>query len=293
MASSAFNSRRVVLVLAALTASNAVLPARFASWPGSVAQPVVAVLSVPARPVYRMGAEFRAGAEVNIDRPDGDALLTDLQTALAEVDRLQQLNGRLRGELAQLGPMRSLLEEFGFADLAQVSARVTGRSGTEGNPMLMIGAGSLDGVAAGQTVVYRLGLVGRVAEGVGPVSSSIALVSGYTGTLAVRIVAPSSGQGADRVVLPGRQTLARVRVGDDGQTFITDEVPNDADVRVGDYVRLADELSYVEARGFLLGRVSAVRDLPENPTMLQQVTVTPTFDLNHLARVTVLVPQQE
>ena len=279
-------ARTVILILTALLAINALLPRSVAFWAGNLVEPLVQTLLIPGRPLMNLVASPRESVTPPAPDLDEDRLRYDYDLAQVELDRLRQQNARLKQRLAEIMPSRDLLAERGLHELRQVSARINPGGG---RGVRSIAAGSRDGIAPGQTVIFDIHVVGQVVAPVGPTTANVALITTLRPSLSVRFVAPAS-ESPPGSLLPARSTAARVALAPDGRTFTADDIDPGADVRVGDIVRMADELSFAEAQGFQLGTVTAVQPLPKNPQLLHRVTVTPAIDLQRLGRVTVLVP---
>ncbi|MEM8782996.1 MAG: rod shape-determining protein MreC [Planctomycetota bacterium] len=283
--------RVVILILAALLSINALMPIGYAFGLGNFLQPIVQLLVTPGRPVYQALGGTRAIENPEADELAGftdDQLRRDYALARVENERLRQQNLRLTERLAEILPLRDLLAERGLDQLRQLSARVN-PGGADGT--LAVAAGTDDGVAPGQTVVYGVHVVGRVAEPLGSGSASVALITRIGDRLRVTISPPANAQTAGGVAASRVTPLdTRVRLDVELGAFITEEVPTTSNVNVGDVVRLADELSFAEAQGFQLGRVTVVEPLPSNPLTLQRIVVEPALELPRLSRVTVLMP---
>ncbi|MEO0515030.1 MAG: rod shape-determining protein MreC [Planctomycetota bacterium] len=282
--------RVVILILAGLLSINALMPIGYAFGLGNFLQPITQLLVAPGRPVYHVLGGTRDVQDPQDNELAGfsdDQLRRDYALARVENERLRQQNERLTERLAEILPLRDLLAERGLDQLRQLSARVS--PGTT-NGTLAIAAGSADGVTAGQTVVYGVHVVGRVAEPIAAGSASVALITRIDERFRVTISPPANVNPNNPSPLASAALDARVRLDPDLAAFVTDEIPTTANVGVGDVVRLADELSFAEAQGFQLGRVTVVEPLPSNPLALQRITIEPALELPRLGRVTVLMP---
>ncbi|MEM1026560.1 MAG: rod shape-determining protein MreC [Planctomycetota bacterium] len=282
--------RVVILILAGLLSINALMPIGYAFGLGNFLQPITQLLVAPGRPLYRtLGGADQAEAP-GTDELAGftdDQLRRDYALARVENERLRQQNERLTERLEEILPLRDLLAERGFDQLQQLSARVGPGSG---DGTLAIAAGESDGVAAGQTVVYGVHVVGRVAEPIGSGSASVVLITRIDEGFRVTISPPANADPNNPAPLASAGIDTRVRLDAGLGAFMTEEISANANVNVGDVVRMADELSFAEAQGFQLGRVTLVEPLPSNPLALQRVVIEPALDLPRLGRVTVLMP---
>ncbi len=283
--------RVVILILAALLSINALLPIRYAFGLGNFLQPITQLLVAPGRPIYGLLGGTGEAFDESQDELAGftdDQLRDDLAITRVENERLRHQNQRLTERLAELMPIRDLLAERGLHQLRQLSARVN-PGGADG--VLSVDAGTADGLAPGQAVVYGVHIVGRVVEPLGSNSASVALITRIGDRLRVTLSPPANAASSDT----GRSATleARLRLDPKLGAFVTDDVPTTASIQVGDVVRLADELSFAEAQGFQLGRVTMVEPLPSNPLALQRIVVEPALDLARLSRVTVLMPPDD
>ena len=256
------------------------------------------LLTLPAEPLYRWSAGLRGGEPSGavVDAFDDPAELElAYEHALREIERLTQLNDKLLRDLEELGPIRQLLSAYGLETLTPVNARVTGRTADE-PARLRIAAGHDDGLRPGDAVVYRLGLVGRVAGGaadaadsLGGTHAEVIPLTDFAGSLGVRLLPPPGPEVEPRPPVSAR--LERER--DDGGRFVIRSIAAAADVRPGDWVRIADELLYSGASGFQVGVVAAVEPEPGNPTLLRRAWIEPVVDPARLTHVTVLTREAD
>lgn len=281
--------RRIILILAVVLAINGLLPRPYAFSLGNTLQPLVLMLVAPGQPLHETMARLRADSETLNRQLEfegfGDAELQDrLALALAELEQLRLQNQRLTERFDELLPVIDLLAERGLDAFRQLSARVT-----PGNApgLITIAAGSEDGIAPGQSVVYIDQIVGQIVEPVTDRSANVALLTRVTPRLRVAVAPPANATF-------NRPTLdVRIRFDADANAFIAEDLPATLAVEPGDVVRLNDELSYVHAQGFQVGRVTRAEPLPSDPLSLQRIVVEPSVDLTRLPRVTVLIPPAE
>ena len=304
------NRHPILLTVLVLLAINAVVAGRGTTGGGwtaplrHAAERVAAVLTLPAEPLYRAlqptAPDPAADASLGVAAAavDVDRLAEAHAAALREVDRLRQANARLVQDLQALGPVRALLEEYGLSEREAVAAGVRGR--VAGPPMrLQITAGERQRVRPGDPVVYRYNLVGIVAgrdpsmgPPPGPSTAEVLPLSQFAGSFGVRIVSPPLPAAASPGDPLDRATPARVRVGDDpgpsGAAFVASGLAAEADVRPGDWVRVADPVLLSDAAGFVLGEVVSVDPEPNHPTLLKAARIRPRVNPARLTRVTVL-----
>ena len=286
------SGRRGLVVVVGLLVVNAMLPISVAGWAGAVMRPVVDGVLLPVRwPLRAWALSWGPTEEGGAREGEGlghEALLDEYGFALVEVERLTQQVEELRRRQAEVSVILEMVGEEGEGEVKPVPVRVanvtapgTGSGGEE--VVLTLGAGSNAGVRAGMAVVWRTTVVGKVVEPVGPWSADVELITANDAALQARFKSPPDADG------PARAFTRRVEPGGDGLTFTAD-VERDLDVRVNDWVVLADELQYPEARGMLLGRVTRVTDYLPDPLMLKRLIVTPDVDARRLGEVAVLVP---
>ena len=286
---------------------------RFAGWLTLPAGPIyrglggrlggVAATTVEASRVMERGVESEAAA-VELDLGDGardlepDRLAEAYAAALTEIERLRQINQRLAQDLEALGPVRQLLEEYGLGRRQAVSAAVSGRAGGV-PPRLKIQAGARQRVRPGDPVVFRYNLVGLVA-GSDPTAGAppgadvaeVLTLESLSGSVGVRIVSPPVAADGMPIGTVARSTRSRVTVLRQGAgpvRFLASGLAAEADVRPGDWVRVADPVLFPDAAGFVLGEVVSVAADPSHPTLLSVAEIRSRVEPHRLTRVTVLV----
>lgn len=281
MAQPLLSSARLLLVLAIGLTINSQLPERYAVQIGRVLKPVVDTLLYPVQtPLYQMALSLSSPDDEGVpERTDMEKLIDDYAMALVEIDRLQQQRDEWRRKYeAASGAIALSNEPRRF-----VTVRVNGYTDTGTKPVLTLAGGKRLGIEAGQTVVWKESVVGRVIAPVGPMTADVELITGTNSALWVRIKAPFDE--------PGRDTPVRCRIEPSkDQTYFTTEVAKDEPVRAGDRVWLADELLYNDARGQIVGQVEKVIDYPQDPFLLNQVLIRPVIDLRRLPEVAVMIP---
>ncbi len=285
---------RILGAAALLLLINSQLPMRYGGQAGAVLRPVADTLALPLRePVFRLARqlngpdETRTEAISDLARAPRAQLTEAYDQLLVELGRLRQRNAELQRKLA----ITQGFEDQDLPPRRTVIATVTAYTNTGNRHVVSVNRGSNQGLAAGQTVLYGVNLVGRVVEPVGPVSADIELVTGQDIGFHIELTAAPRITGADSAAsLPG---LEHLRITPDADTgSFTTEVRHDTAPPVGALARLADEIHYRDARAHILGRVTAVRPYPEDPELLMQVVIEPMLDLRFLSEVAVLVPKE-
>ena len=181
--------------------------------------------------------------------------------------------------------MADLLAQRGLGEFRQWLARVNPGSG---DGTLTIAVGTSEGVAAGQTAVVGVHVVGRIVEPIGSGTATVALVTRIGDRLRVSIRPPAQATArADAAPIE-----ARVRLDPDRGAFVAEDLPVGATLEAGDVVYLADDLNFSDAQGFQLGRITRVEPLPSDPLTLQRISIEPALDLPRLDRLTVLIPPE-
>ena len=288
---------RILGAAAVLLLINSQLKVRYGGMVGGVLRPVAETLALPLRePVFRMARRLNRPDDVST--PDGlsdpgaatrEQLLTERGQLLVELGRLRQRNAELQRKIATTQGF----EDQDLPPRRRVISTVTGYTHTGRRHVLSINRGRNQGLAAGQTVLYGVNLVGRVVEPVGPLSADVELVTGQDVGFHVELTAAADrdadNPAAAAVPLPGLEHL-RVTPDPDAGAF-TAEVRHDTAPPLNALARLADEIHFRDARAHILGRVVAVRPFPDDPELLLQVVIRPNLDLRFLSEVAVLVPE--
>lgn len=159
------------------------------------------------------------------------------------------------------------------------------------NPVLTIDRGAASGVREKMAVVWWESLVGRVVA-VGPRTADVRLITAEQSGIEVRI-APLDPERPPGPVGDIGGINERAMPYDDGAMFYVD-LDRDVPVNVGDVAHLHDRILPEEAQGFIVGQVTQIIDMPENPLLLKRVLIQPTWrPLASLNRVTVLIPEED
>lgn len=208
----------------------------------------------------------RAAAEDEVER---------LRVMLREMSRIVRENEDLRKALgwAKAQPMHV------------VAAPVWSHGGGLGTwPRLTLGAGSVQGIAAGDTVVAPEGLIGRVAEGVSLHMCEVILISDPASRIAAEIPGVAKGvlfgeQGTDYGEGPGESLLYS------GSPLTLRFLKRDNALKPRQIV-LTEGSGGLFPRGLTIGRILETR--PDASGLLEEALVEPTADPTLLRTVFVL-----
>lgn len=274
--------RLLILIVVALIVSS-FLPARRATALATPLRWLAETFATPIRaPLHSLGVAIRSTPPRELDLADP----TNPGQYLARINQLEIEVDRLREENRQLRRVRSVVGQT--APLVQVDARVTAVTGPASSPVLRIDRGAGDDLEQGQIVVSGFHLVGEVAV-VDSLTSQVRTITSEKMSLLVRLMPPPDGGAASLRPGVGVWLDWSAELG----AFVQDQVAASMDVREGDFAVLADEGWSPQAQGFFLGQVTHVGPDPADPLNYKRIVVEPTFELDHLRRVTVLVPGEQ
>ena len=271
--------RRVLAAALGAAALTSFAPARWAAAVFDKPRHVLeAVVSPPVHGLKLLCDALVQPGDLAYTSQRPDDLRANLEEALRYNERLRQELAEARAQIAQLSRVR---EHMDLQGVELVWASVTGWSNDGDYPLLRLNRGAAVGLRPRQVVASGFNLVGRVVD-VGPATATVHLLTAPRTHLAARLVPPFPGD-------PPRAVLADVHSTDDGDTFQA-VVDTAEPVAVGDLAHLADDAWPPEARGLVIGKVTAVRDDPEDPTLRRRVTIQPIRPLAYLDRVVVMMP---
>ncbi len=274
-----FRSQRALAVATGLAILASLLPVRWLAW-----TPILAtVVRVPVQPLAQAGVQVSHWLRPGTDEAGESEVLREQMT------QLEKTRGLLHGARLQI---ESLLEEIAAlqearglrpgVEITPIVARVSGRPADRSGGPVRINAGVRHGVVAGAVVVYRGGhLVGRVAEGVARLSSSVIPITDASIGLVEGIVLPADDPVADVRTRPHIQLVA------DGHGGLAGDLDREIVINPGDIVLLADPSWPDSAQGLIIGNVTAVEPKDLQP-LLNTVTVQPKYEARHVASVTVI-----
>jgi rod shape-determining protein MreC len=186
------------------------------------------------------------------------------RTAARENDRLRDLLGFIEGPTFP-------------RDYRAVVTRVVARPPSAYNQVVLVAAGSSDGIAVNDPVVTEDGLVGLVTEVTGN-GARVTLLTDQTSAVSALVLQ----SGAAGVVRHGPS---------DGSTLVLDRVGKDELVNEGDLVITAGwrsgKLESLYPRGIAIGTVASVGQ--QDVDLYKRIQVAPLADFDSLAEVIVLV----
>ncbi|MCX5659156.1 MAG: hypothetical protein NTW19_05465 [Planctomycetota bacterium] len=271
------NQKRVLILLAGLLLVSSFLPSRLAfPLAAGPAHTLILFLAPPSDVLKRIGDRVR--------RPPLDAAHEDAAQVRRDRDKLLQYSRRLEQEVFEarqaIDQLTRMSRNPELAGIKFIPASVTAWP-PGGAPALELNRGSRDGLEPGMVVVSDMNLVGTLAQ-VGPMSATVRLVNTPGSVVGVRIVPPVAGPAGPGVV-------ARATVSPNGQEFWAESVDADK-VKPGDLAHLDDKLLPPEARAFVVGRVSRIEPLPQDPLLRRRVVFSPIESLVHLGQVFVIMP---
>jgi rod shape-determining protein MreC len=190
--------------------------------------------------------------------------LIEERTAARENDRLRDLLGYIEGPTFP-------------DDYRSVVTRVVARPPSAYNQVVLVAAGSGDGIAVNDPVVTEDGLVGLVTEVTGN-GARVTLLTDQTSAVSALVLQ----SGAAGVVRHGPS---------DGSTLVLDRVGKDELVNEGDLVITAGwrsgKLESLYPRGIPIGTVASVGQ--QDVDLYKRIQVAPLVDFDSLAEVIVLV----
>jgi rod shape-determining protein MreC len=225
-----------------------------------------------------------------ISRPFRDAwsYSVDLVGAKSENKKLREEVAALQKELIEERTaarenkrLRDIVRYIGGPsfpdDYRSVVTRVVARPPSAYNQVVLVAAGSGDGIAVNDPVVTEDGLVGLVTEVTGN-GARVTLLTDQTSAVSALVLQ----SGAGGVVRHGPS---------DGSTLVLDRVGKDELVNEGDLVITAGwrsgKLESLYPRGIPIGTVASVGQ--QDVDLYKRIQVAPLVDFDSLAEVIVLV----
>jgi rod shape-determining protein MreC len=267
-------ARRRAVVFATLLGVTMILMIASATAPVAELQRGLAfALSPFAETVNGVGAQARsvvdAAAEIDRLRRENGALRADN-------DRLEQRNRSLAALATENEQLTALLAVRNSLEYSTVAARVISRELADVNRVVMIDAGSEDGLKVGDVVIGAGGaLAGRVTE-LGTGAARVTLINDPASTVIGEIV---TSRATGEVV------------GDLGGALVMDKIDATQNITIGDEVVTAG-ISLGEAvrspypKGLVIGRIIDVTRDPN--AIVQTAFVEAAVDLNRLEAVLVI-----
>jgi cell shape-determining protein MreC len=286
--------RLVALVMIVVLVVLTVLPARYCVYGPVLHGGLMAVVRFVSWPLARVSDAARGWVDppepVMGNERELDAKIKRLENRLF---KLETDNTELRRQLAWLQALDAGLLSRQTATPRIVRVVAQGAGGEGGT--VELGGGTNLGFRQGLPVLGGLHpesqefLVGRLIQ-VGPTTSTLALITARDTQLNVQI---TPAQMPESDLPPDRQGLCRF-IADGSPRLSADDVnavPRTQTVEIGDLARLSDDDWLPVVQGTIVGRVVALKPLPQEP-QLKSVTIKTLANLAHLGKVTVLVPDE-
>lgn len=267
-------ARRRAVVYSALVGISLVLMVASSTAPVAELQRGLAFALAPfTEAVNAAGRELRSivDAAAEIDR-----LRRDNATLRADNDRLEQRNRTLEALAVENEQLTALLAIRNSLDFSTVAARVVSRELADVNRVVMIDAGSDDGLEVGDVVIGAGGaLAGRVTE-IGASAARVTLINDPASTVIGEL---TSNRATGEVV------------GDLGGALIMGKVDATQQITLGDEVvtagiSLGETIRSPYPKGLVIGRVIDVARDPN--AVVQTAFIEPAVDLNRLEAVLVI-----
>ena len=267
-------ARRRAIVYSVLVGVSLILMLASATAPVAELQRGVAFALAPfAEAVNGIGREVRsvidAAAEI-------DGLRRENATLRAENDRLEQRNRTLDALSVENEQLTALLAIRNTLDYSTVATRVIARELADVNRVVMIDAGSEDGLEIGDVVIGAGGaLAGRVTE-LGTSAARVTLINDPASTVIGEIV--------------GSRAIGEV-VGDLGGALIMHKIAATQQVTLGEEVvtaglTLGEAVRSPYPKGLVIGRIIDVTRDPN--AVVQTAFVDPAIDLDRLEALLVI-----
>jgi len=272
------NPQRALVGTVFLLLVSSLLPARWAAVVTSQPRYILTAVMAPADHLLKPMADA-------IRRPP--ALTVDLGNQ-EEYERAKQQMVNLQFRLSQANQrileLSEIRDQFKLVGVGLMPATVTSWSGDPLHPTVTLNRGSRHGLTEGLVVVRGFHLVGRIVN-VGPVTSSVGLITAPDTHMIALLKPPTTGT-------EPREMIAQLNTARGRDLFWTG-TDRDDPVRLDDLAYLYDSTWPTQARGFVIGKVTAIDPHPDDPILRRRVTVTPVRSLAHLDHVTVIVPTGE
>lgn len=275
-------SPRVMVMLAVVFAAFASL------WPVSWAQAVWsrprAVLStllpMLTHPLKAVSDALRRPTDLDLPLSESAVLQRNYLQLLQYTQELERRLSEARDTITQLSRVPPLANLRGTQRLR---AGVISASSAAVDATLTLNRGSRQNVAAGMAVIEGYHLIGRVVS-VQPMTCTVRLITAPSVGVAVKLLSasPTPGQTGLPVYLKASATPGSF------ETIIGRDDP----VQLNDLALLADDTWPDDAWGYVVGKVTRIEQLPEDPVLRRKVTVEPLMALQFLHRAFVLMPDE-
>ncbi|HSW41590.1 MAG TPA: rod shape-determining protein MreC [Patescibacteria group bacterium] len=267
-------ARRRAIVFSSLVGISMILMIASATAPVAEVQRGLAFALAPfAEAVNGVGREVRSIVDAAAEM---DRLRRDNASLRHENERLEQRNRTLDALAVENEVLTALLAIRNTLEYSTVAARVIARELADVSRVVMIDAGSDDGLEIGDVVVGAGGaLAGRVTE-LGASAARVTLISDPASTVIGETV--------------GSRATGEV-VGDLGGTLVMSKIDATRQVVLGEEVitaglTLGDGIRSPYPRGLIIGRIIDVTRDPN--AVVQTAFVDPAIDLDRLEALLVI-----
>lgn len=278
--------RKALVLVVFVLLGCAMLNTRWTSW---LALPVTHTVNTLQYPADFVAHQLKR--EQQSDTPDQskqelEALLyaarQQNEALWIEVDKLND----------QIASFQAIQEIRDMKSIQMVEARVSRFDRAPTNPRLHILRGSLHGLKPDDAVAFRSNLIGFVSATIGPVNTTVSLITGEGFSIGAQIKPPPDKENPNQPLAPGWPFKTRVHSDGRGGFFV--ELDNDIaeELRVGDEVRAADTIRE-SANGLMLGLIEKIEPANEDPLNLSRVTIRPRTLIGPQRMVTVLTERND
>lgn len=273
------NPKRVLVAIVALLFLCSMMPSSAADWIWSMPHdPFMAVISPLTKQLHRLSISIRPPHDKGFSI-DSD-LIKERDELYSHNLILQQQLERANDRISQLSAVRkkpALGQSTGllFASVVYTNANLP-------HSTLTIDKGSFHGVAAGQAVVLRESLIGRVSH-VGHNAATVTLITQPKTHLDVHLVPGESTTGKP-------VTVTQVLFDEDVNAFVTIvDASEHNSIQIGHTAILVDVRWPRQAQKFMIGYVVSMEPQPDHPLLQTRVVIKPVVDMNRLAEVLVVI----
>jgi len=275
-------SRKALVAVVLLLLLSSLLPSRIAKWIGSLPTTVAETVSVPvSHPVSWASHKLRPDDRGPVEQ------MTEAEWVI-EKEKYERLNKELWAINRDLRESLAAFEAIALirpmADIRPVEAAVINFNNDRNNPVMLISQGTRAGVRGGDPVVYRTNLLGFVEKEPGLLNCKVELMNRPGNRIRVAM----QPTGAVEYPWP---VIEYAVAADNGQTFYCDR-PDGHPLEVGQIAWVYDDL-HEQAYGFLLGRIVAVEDHPDDPHKLDRIIIRPDVPIGPQGRVMVITEREE
>jgi len=277
-------SRIILFLTLATLIATSLMPRRFLGWANDAAS----LLHIPVAPVSHMGtlvASWMRPATTPFENLPGNVRDQFAQMA-EERDRFERLYQQSEHRAAELEEQVRQLQKIDLAqrpdDLKLLFTSITGRHPSDQFAAVRVKGGSRASVVEGSVAVYGgVHLLGQVTD-VDKLGSTVRPAANKeTPPLRARVWPRDRPETTSRGALP-----VRLVPGGDG-LFLAD-VDKNADVAVGDVVRLVDPAWPEAAQLLTIGVVDSIRPKDQQP-LRNEIVVRPAYQVHEVASVLLMI----